>query len=414
MFGTLFWKECRQICKSLVFYLYVVILVLFLTSQLNGDSISSVKEPEKGQDYYGLTTSTDKTDIMEVTLGSLFLNSYHNSFAAYPMGFYKHVILNEKETEEINRILETCSGKDRDTLEKEMLKHFNSYDQSNVEGAIQDQAEYRIPVKKGFSYENFCEQMKRVSEMIGNGSGYEKKFFDNGVSVPSDYETEQKAYQAICDTDRITGAYMRLFCDYAGVMLSVLPVFLGVTRCLRDKRAQVSQIIYARKAPGAVIIASRYLANVCMSFLPVLILAFVMQMPAQYHAGTLGVTPDTLAFLKYALIWLLPEIMAVLAVSFVITELTENVISIFIQVFWAVASLFSAAVLHGSFGLQLVVRWNTMGATELFEQQKQELLMNRGFYFLLALMLTAVTIAIYEKKRGEGESIYGKIFKGRK
>lgn len=55
-----------------------------------------------------------------------------------------------------------------------------------------------------------------------------------------------------------------------------------------------------------------------------------------------------------------------------------------------------------------------MGATELFEQQKLELLANRGFYFLLALVLTVVTIAIYEKKRGEGESIYGKIFKRRK
>ena len=53
--------------------------------------------------------------------------------------------------------------------------------------------------------------------------------------------------------------------------------------------------------------------------------AFVIQMPYQYHAKTIGVAPDILAFLKYSLVWLLPEIMAVLAVSFLITEFTENV-----------------------------------------------------------------------------------------
>lgn len=414
MFGTLFWKECRQMAKSLVFYIYVVILVLFLTSQLSGESISSLKEPENGQDFYGTTTSTEKKDIMEVTLGDLFRDSYYNSFATYPMGFYKQVILNDKESEEIKEIVETCSGKDWDTLEKEMEVHFQSYDQSSMEGAIQAQTEYRIAAAEGLSYDAFCKQMERVSEIIGTGSGYEKKSFDNGVAVASDYETQRKEYRAICETDRVTGAYMRLFCDYAGIMLSVLPIFLGVTRCLRDKRAQVSQVVYARKASAAVIIGSRYLANVCMAFLPVVLVAFVMQMPVQYHAKTLGVTPDVLAFLKYTLVWLLPEIMAVLAVSFVITELTENVISIFVQVFWAMASLFSAAVLHGNFGLQLVARWNTMGATALFEQQKQEFGWNRGFYFLLALVLIAVTVVIYEKKRGEGERIYGKICKRRK
>ena len=182
----------------------------------------------------------------------------------------------------------------------------------------------------------------------------------------------------------------------------------------RDKRAQVSQVVYAHKISAFQIIASRYLANVSMAFLPVVLTIFVMQMPYQYHATSIGVAPDVLAFFKYSVVWLLPQIMTVLAVSFFITELTENVLSIFIQVFWAVASLFSSMTLTGDFGLKLVARWNTLGDTTEFWLQRKEFFINRGFYFGLALAAIAVTVVIYEKKRREGDTIYGKIFKRRR
>lgn len=139
-----------------------------------------------------------------------------------------------------------------------------------------------------------------------------------------------------------------------------------------------------------------------------------MQLPYQYHAKTIGVSPDILAFLKYTCIWLLPEIMIVLAVSFFITELTENVLAIFIQVFWAIISLFGSMSLKGNFGFGLIARWNALGDTNEFWKQKQEFFINRGFYFALSLVVFLLAIVIYEKKRKEGETIYGKIFKHRK
>lgn len=414
MFGTLFIKECKQILRSLVYYIYVIVLILFLTSQMSGDSVNDLQKPKKGLDYYGMTVSTDKTDIMERTLADLLQEVYQNSFSTYPMGFYKQVILNDAELDEIKEIIEDCSGKDWDTLEKEMLEYYEAADQSTIEGAMQAMMEDRIEVKKDISYDAFCEKMERVCKIIGKGSSYEKKRLDYGVDVPSTYEKALEEYNGIVEKDRVTGAYMRLFCDYAGIILAVLPIFLGVTRGLRDKRSQVAQVIYARNAGAGVIQGSRYLANVCMAFLPVLIISFVLQMPWQYQAQTLGVKADVLAFLKYDVIWLLPEIMIVLAVAFFITELTENVISIFVQVVWAVVSLFSVAGLVGGFGLKLVTRWNELGGSALYEQQKSQLYCNRGFYFVLSLVLVVLTCLVYEKKRKEGESIYGKIFKRRK
>lgn len=414
MFGTLFFKECKQVLRSLVYYIYLIILVLFLTSQMGEEDVKSLQKPQKGQDFYGSVVSTDETDIMERTLAGLLQETCNNSYSTYPMGFYKQVVLNETELEEIKGIIEKFSGKDWDILVQEMIEHYESYDQSSYEGAMRAGLEDRIKVKPEVSYEEFCGKMERVCSLIGKGSAYEKKSFEAGVEVSGDYETALAEYNDICQKDKVTGAYMRLFSDYAGFILGVLPIFLGVTRCLRDKRSQVSQVVYAKKANAGIVIGSRYFANVCMAFLPVVIVSFINQMPWQYQAKTLGVSPDIFAFLKYDVVWLLPEIMIVFAVSFLITEMTENVIAVFVQVFWAIASIFSTKSLLGGFGLKLIVRWNDFGASTLFEQQKTQLYMNRGFYFALALVIMVLTCLVYEKKRREGETIYGKIFKRRK
>lgn len=414
MFGTLVLKECKQILKSMVYYIYVVVFVLFLTSQLGSELVESIKQPEPGQENYGTVSSHEPLAVMEKTLAGLVMEVYHNSFATYPMGFYRGVTLNQQEETEIKSIVEACTGKNWDQTLQEMQRHFANYDRSNIQGAMRSQIEYSVVPKEGLSYDDFSGYMEQVCEILGAGSSYRKEVLEAGVSVPMTYEQAKEEFEALCDKDKITGAVARLFCDYAGIILAVLPIFLGVTRCLRDKRAQVSQVVYAHKISAFQIIASRYLANVCMAFLPVVLTIFVMQMPYQYHATSIGVAPDVLAFFKYSVVWLLPQIMTVLAVSFFITELTENVLSIFIQVFWAVASLFSSMTLTGDFGLKLVARWNTLGDTTEFWLQRKEFFINRGFYFGLALAAIAVTVVIYEKKRREGDTIYGKIFKRRR
>lgn len=414
MFGTLFWKECKQVLKSMVYYLYVAVFVLFLSSQLGSEMTDGMEQPVPGQDYYGTTVTHDPSAVMASTLASLVSETGWNSYATYPMGFIRSVTLNETELAEIKGIIEDCTGKSWEELVQEEEEHFSGYDQDTMEGAINAQVRYEVVPKETLGYEEFCAYMEKASEIIGAGSSYSKESLGRGVSVPMTYEQAAEEFEALCSKDRVTGATARLFCDYAGIILSVLPIFLGVTRCLRDKRAKVAQVVFAHEASSGQILGSRYLASLSMAFLPVLVTAFVMQMPYQYHAKTIGVTPDVLAFLKYTCIWLLPEVMAVLAISFLITEVTENVISIFVQVFWAVGSLFAASGLRGDFGLQLICRWNTLGSTNAFWGQRAEFLLNRGFYAGLAVLAFALTIVIYGKKRREGETIYGKIFKHRK
>lgn len=401
MFGTLFIKECRQVLKSLVYYIYLVIFVLFITSQMSGED--ELREPQPGWSYYGQTVTQDNDLIMEGTLANLIQEVGRNSFATYPIGFYKEVNLTDGEIEQVKAILERCTGRSFEMLDEEMEQQFI---QNGVGGAS-----YQAAVKEGLTYAEFEAAMEEVCDLVGKGSFYEKSNYENSIRVPMTYEQAKEEFDALSTIDGLTRAYMRLFCDYAGIILSVLPIFIGVSRALRDKRAKVQQVIFSKSASGTQIIVSRYLANLVMISIPVFLTALLIQQPFYYRAQTMGVQGDIWAFLTVPGIWLLPEIMTVLAVSFLITEFTDTIWTIFLQVAWAFTSLISATTLVGDFGLKLVARWNTIGRTLLYSSLEKELLFNRGFYFLLAVVCVILTVFVYEKKRRGGESVHEKLRK---
>lgn len=408
MFGVLFLKECRQVLKSLVYYIYVVVFVLFITSQMSSEGEEGLQEPMPGQSYYGETVTKDETLIMEGTLANLVQDVIHNSFATYPMGFYKGVNLTDSEKEQAEAVLERCTGKSMDVLESEMAEHFGKYDQNAIEGVMEAAANYKVSVKKGLTYQEFETAMEEICHLVGRGSFYEKESYENRNYVPMTYEQAKEAFEALCSKDRLTRAYMRLFCDYAGIVLAILPIFVGVSRVLRDKRAKAQQVIFSKPASSTLIIVSRYLANLVMLILPVVVTAFFLQLPYYNKAQTFGVQGDIWAFLTVPAVWLLPEIMIVLALSFLITEFTDTILAVLVQVAWGIGGLFGASTLVGDFGLKLVARWNTLGETVLYASQEKEFLFNRGYYFLLSVICVVITVIVYERKRRKGGSMIWK------
>ncbi len=408
MFYVLFCKECKQTVKSLVYYIYVVVFVLFITSQMSSEGSLKLQEPQPGQSYYGEAVTKDQTLIMEKTLANLMQDISRNLFATYPLGFYKGVALTAPEKEQAQEILERCTGKSLEMLEAERNRYFGQYGQPTPKDAATPLPDYKVPVREGLSYGEFEASMKEICSLVGKGSSYEKSSYENKTYVPMTYEQAKAEFDALCHQDRITNAFMRLFCDYAGIILAVLPIFVGVSRMLRDRRAKAQQVLFSKPAPAAAIILSRYLANLAMLFFPVILTAFLLQQPYLYKAQTLGVRGDALAFFKVCCLWLLPEIMTVLALSFLLTELTDTILAVFVQVAWGIGSLFGAETLVGSFGLHLVTRWNTLGQSTLYAALEKDLWRNKSYYVLLAVLCVALTVAVYDKKRGRGGSILWK------
>lgn len=402
MFINLLGKECKQILKSVIFYLYLIILAVFVTSQI--EEYSVVTKPQPGQESYGMKESSDPEEIMQATAGKLLIDWDNNSYATYPIGFYKGVSLNEEDYSRVAEILEEVTGKTESELKSE-LDGDNSKAMSQTQpGTIMPPVSGRIEeISDTMTYEQFNQLMKEVDSILGaNGTSYyaPEKMARNAM-VPMTYEEALSEYQQIIDVDHVTGAFARIFCDYMVLMLAILPIFLAVTRGLRDRRAGASGLIYSRKASSISIVLSRYFATLIMSMIPVIILSISPMMEGIYYARTLGVSTDVFSYMKYIAGWLLPTAMAVVSIGFFFTELTDSALGILIQGIWWFIDINSAvrSGLVGGFGFHLAPRWNTVGESAKFTAEFQSLFTNRIFYSVLAVVLIILTIFIYEWKR---------------
>lgn len=253
-----------------------------------------------------------------------------------------------------------------------------------------------VPVSGTLSYERFRELMDQVNRLIGGHSAYDPEYLEHSTRVPQTYEGALEEYSAIVEKDRYTGAFARIFCDYMGLLLSLLPVFLAVARILKDKRAQASQVIWSKRASSSCIILSRYLAALAMTMLPVILTAACCHFRCASAAAAAGIPADQLAFVKYIAGWLLPGAAFTLAAGFLISELTEGIWAVlFHGLFWFYSIFQSFTGLNGNFGLKFVPRFNSFGNTELFFSQLSDLIVNRIVYLALAVLLIMLCVPVY-------------------
>lgn len=403
MFASLLKRECRQTMKSPIYWLFVAALVLFILSQM-GDAKSELAKPVKGEDYYGQKVATDTDTIMGVKLYELLGEYADNSYAAYPVGFYKEVRLGEADEVKMGRIVETLTGV---SAKKEA--------EALLETVSMEKYSKQAYPKGDLTFSVFKEKMDEAADLIGIGSSYGAGSLKS-VTVNQDYEGALADYHTMMHEDKVSRGLARLYCDYCGIILSILPMFLIVTGQLRDKRARMTELVYARQASAEVIVTARFLATVILCVLPVLLLSVYPLVQCIGYGRLAGASVDYLAFVRYILGILLPEIMVVTALGMMITQLTDTALAVLVQGVWAFASLFAGiSKLHGGdYGWNLIVRHNTVYNRAGFLADLAQLMWNRGLYVLLALLFAALTIRIFNQKRKGVLDIHGTLFGNRK
>lgn len=384
-------KEIKKAAISITFFVFIIALLAMPLSEdvLNFSNHDVITAPKQGEDY-GIQQKEVPELIMPAAFNSLYNEFTANEYIAYPIGFYKNVKLNETDKEKMAEIISTLSG----VPVNDLLTSANSIE---------------VTLSDDISYEEFKECMKQADDLIGGGSNYSESNLLNYSYVAITYEEAVTNYNLIVNEDKFTGAYARLFCDYVGIILSVLPVFIAVAICLKDKRAKMNDLIYVRKTSSFKLILSRYFAVVISVMLPTVILAYISNSTVwgQYS----GMALDYLAPLKYALGWLMPSVMIAAAIGMFFTELTGTPIAIAIQVLWWFIDL-NAGVgrLRGVHTLfELTPRHNSLGNTQIFLDEFHTLVTNRLIIAGAALLLVAVTVIIYEQKRRGKFSGYREI-----
>lgn len=415
MLRSLFVKECTQTAKSITYWIMVIILGVFFITQVKSFDFPS--KPEPSQESYGRSYSDDKDLIMRFTLGELINEYNRGNFDTYPVGFYKQVKLSEKEEKRVGEIIKETTGlADKEQIEKHLRKQMEELSgETETSKEIVVMGMPQEPVA-GLSYKAFEKLMAEVDDILGGGSNYAKDMLMTNAYVPMTYEDALEEYTDLMEKEHFTGGFARLFCDYMGIMLALLPAFLAVTRGLRDRRSRMQELIASRRASSFTIITSRYLSIIVMILVPVILLSLVSLAECIQFASREGITYDSMAFLKYSLGWLLPSIMISAAVGMVFTELTDTAVGILIQVVWWFVSLFMNMTMmqKGAYGWSLIPRHNTWREYSSFQSNFGQLALNRAVYTIAALVLVGISVWIYEMKRRGRLNIHDKIFGNRK
>ena len=429
----LFYKELKKAVLSIPFAILLIVLIVLPVSQdIMNFSRDIINEPQQGEDY-GIHQKEIPELITPSAFASLLSEFSVNEYVAYPIGFYKTVKLSDTDREKMAEIIASISNvsaedllgyepttKNEDRLEITFddTQKYSEQDDDSIIISKDNKADTsakgeisEVLLNTDISYEQFCEYMKQADDLIGGGSRYSESSLLNFSYVAITYEEALADYTLVKDKDYFTGAYARLFSDYMGIILSLLPVFIGVAVCLKDNRAKMSFLIYARKTSSFKLIVTRYVAILVAVILPTLILAYISNMSvwACYN----GFSIDYLAPLKYTVFWLLPSVMVASSIGMFFTELTGTPIAIVIQCLWWLVDVnIGARNLNGGFYLwQLTPRHNNLGNTQVFLDNLNVLVMNRLIFVGISLVLILATVLIYEQKRRGKLDAYGKIQK---
>ncbi|WP_251207974.1 hypothetical protein [Acetatifactor aquisgranensis] len=122
-----------------------------------------------------------------------------------------------------------------------------------------------------------------------------------------------------------------------------------------------------------------------------------------------GIQPDVFAFVKYALLWILPTVMLVMAMGLFLTILTENYSGIlFTGLLWLTGRPSMGKIAGGNYSLfDLIIRHNTLKGYGRMTENLPMLTLNRAAISGMALLFVALAIIVYETRR-KGVGIFEK------
>lgn len=388
----LFRIECKKIFRSAAFIVYCAISLLFFLTNYYSDCADA--EYSGG----GSVAVEDHDRIMDGALNSLMGDYASNRYICYPYGFYKSVHLKEKKRDKVKEYLKEIAGVDDKGFEEILSKGEVYYEGYSTEKMY---SYHDIPVKEGFEYERFCEIMADVDDMLGGGSIYVPENLMYSFSlVPMPEEDINAEQDAFIKEDKITGGLARLFSDYVGIDLGILPVFAAAWLTAADRKRRMHELVYTRDISSVKLVFTRYAALLFTMFIPVAaeMLIALIQALVVYR----GESMDMLAFFKLPMIWLIPILMFSTAVGVLLTEVFSSPVAILVQVvIWFHSVVMTDFPLSGEAGkFTLVCRHNTAFGREIFLAGMDDFIFSRIFWTIVSLAMMLLAAAVYSAKRG--------------
>lgn len=435
----LYLKECKKIAGSVVYYLFLIILVFswfqnfwgVTKTEINwekgispadiGFERSLLSKPAEDDDYFGNKISEDDTSAIMMGVTRALLSEYeNNSYATYPLGYYKAITLNDDKQKRVLEILCEITGLTEEQLKDLPEDYFPaitgsiiSFDAMSVDengslstemGSMADTESENDKYEHFISqvtYEHFKELMQEMENIIGEkGSQYSTEMMITyfGMSEMT-YEEACEEYNQTINQDKVTGGFARLFCDYMDLVLGLYPIFLVVAIWLKDGKGNAAEVIYSRKISSVRLVVLRYLASITMILIPVLLLSLESLIPLISFGAENAIQVDYFAYMKYILWWLLPEVMAVCAIGIFFTLLTDSPIAIAVQFLWWMVDKGVTGLSGDTKLTTLMIRHNTLRGYEIIKGQFQMICMNRLLMAGIGILFVILSIWVLSFKR---------------
>ena len=435
----LYLKECKKIAASIIYYLFIAILIFSWfqnfrgvtqteINRANGIALADIgferpllSKPSEEDDYFGSKVSEDNPEAIMTGVTRALLSEYEdNSYATYPLGYYKAITLSDDEQKQVLEILCEITGLTEEELKNLPEDYFPavtgtiiSFDAMNVDkdgnlnmemgGGADTKSEdnkYAHFVSQ-VTYEHFKERMRKMEAIIGErGSQYSPEMMITyfGMSEMT-YEEALEEYNQTINQDKVTGGFARLFCDYMGLALGLYPIFLVVIIWMKDRMSNATELIYSRKVSSTKLVLSRYLAGITMVLIPVLLLSLESLVPLISFGAENGIQIDYFAYIKYIVWWLLPEVMVVCAIGMFFTLLTDSPIAIVFQFLWWMVDKGKTGLSGDTKLTTLMIRHNTLRGYETIREDLQIICMNRLLMAGIGILFVILSIWVLTSKR---------------
>lgn len=363
-------KEMKYQLKSITFYIFCISVIVFYVTQFSGD----IKREEE--------LYQSPIEILEE--GSLF-----------------SIVLFENETEVAYE------------QKLKMLHDLLSRDEKNgyyvglANGSIiryielnDEQTGYitsfkKVLEEKEVDKDEYNSILQTLTKELGNNSIYQNEIITNLCERELMNNEYMENQEQVLRTEKVTGSYARLFADYIGIAVGFFAVFIAGFTLVRDKKHRAYEIVYSKKISSVRYILSKYIGNVLLMFIVVLLLAGY----TTYRFSVLYDNIDYFAFFRYSFTWILPTIMLVTSLAYLLQIIFDNgIVPVIIQfIYWYYSISFSSNQYNIA---KYIIRFNSITGSSEYEQVASAIMTNRLFILVVSIILLIISMWTFSKKRG--------------
>ena len=324
----LFWMEVKRQTTSLTFTIYTVLVLAFVLLNMWPMLARNVAELPTSTIGYDDITATDFQTLKTNGVAQLQYDYQHNTYITYPLGFAKTVTLQKADQASVGSLL-----------------------------AQANQAETQA---------TFVKALGQVDRLIGGQSAYSSQNIQGFASRPMTKAEAQQDHNLILKKDRISGTFARLFADYAGIVMGILPTIVVIAYCYADRLSRALTSLQSKTTSTWRLLGSRYLASLVTLLIPIFLMGIVLTIQIALHYQ--GYQIDYLAFFKMTGLWLLPTLMVSSAVGFLSYALFGNFLGFVVQICWWLSTMMiGARQVAGNYGWLLIPRHNSLHNVAYYE-----------------------------------------------